>query len=69
MLLFNPQCHTGPPLRYAPVIECKGTYNLGYMQIMKEKLANNRAKKCLGMRKWGVRSKKVVVKGLLLQDN
>jgi hypothetical protein len=51
------------------VIECKGTYNLGYMQIMKEKLANNRAKKCFGRRKWGVRSKKVVVKGLLLQDN
>ena len=39
MLLFNPQCHTGPPLRYVPVIECKGTYNLGNMQIMKEKLA------------------------------
>ena len=23
--MFNPQCHTGPPLRYAPVIRCKGT--------------------------------------------
>jgi hypothetical protein len=42
---------------------------VGNMQIKEEKLANIKAKKCIGRRKWGAGSKKVDEKGSLLQDN
>ena len=32
--MFNPQCHTGPPLRFAPVIRCKDTKFFRILQVL-----------------------------------
>ena len=47
MLLYFLKSHTGPPLRYAPVIICKGRDYLGDTQINCEKVTKNVVFMCI----------------------